>query len=467
MRRASIIGVLVLLVTAGLSACKDSSDSSSGGGGGAAKAECPLDALEQAGGPVELTMWHGLNAGNETALQALVEAFNTSQEKVKVNLVNQTGYQELYEKFQSGLRTGDLPDITQGPDIRLQQFIDAQAVLPVQACIDADNFDTTDFVPRTLDYYTVEDTTWALPFNVSNLVFIYNKNAFTKARLDPDKPPATLAEIEEMARTLKASGVPTPLALKLDSNYLEQFSAKAGTDYVNNGNGRDARATAASFDDETGLDVFTFFKNMVDEGLAVTNSTSGQEALNNLLAIGNGNAAMTIDSSGVLGTALAVLQSGQYAGVDPGVGPLPGPSGDGGVLVGGAALYIVNKSAPEKQAAAWEFLKFATSPEQQALLAAATGYVPVRQSSTENPTLTAKWAEVPGLRVAYDQLVTGANNSATAGPVIGAYQAVRDAVGEAQTRLFTGGATPEAALAEAARNADAAIADYNGRIGAG
>jgi sn-glycerol 3-phosphate transport system substrate-binding protein len=467
MRRSFIAVVLGLVAATGLVGCKDSSESSGGGGGNATASKCPTAALDQADGPVELTMWHGLNAGNETALQTLVDAFNRSQTKATVRLVNQTGYSEAFQKFQAGLETGDLPDIMQGQDTRLQQFIDSGAVLPVQACIDAENYDTSDFVPRTIDYYTVEDATWALPFNVSNPVFIYNKNAFTTAGLDPDKPPATLAEIEDMARTLKASDVPTPLAIKLDPNYLEQFSAKAGEDFVNNGNGRDSRATATIFDNDVGLEVFTFFKNMVDEGLAVTNGTNGQEAQNNLLAIGNGNAAMTIDSSGVLGTAVAVLASGQYAGVDPGVSPLPGPSGDGGVLVGGAALYIVNKSSPEKQAASWEFIKFATSPEQQALLAAATGYVPVRESSTENPVLQAKWNEIPGLKVAYDQLITGANNSATAGPVIGAYQGVRDAISEAQDTLLLGGGNPKDALAQAAKNGDAAITDYNDRVGAG
>ncbi len=33
-----------------------------------------------------------------------------------------------------------------------------------------------------------------MPFNVSNPVFYFDKNAFRKAGLDPDKPPATLDE---------------------------------------------------------------------------------------------------------------------------------------------------------------------------------------------------------------------------------------------------------------------------------
>ena len=87
---------------------------------------------------------------------------------------------------------------------------------------------------------------------------------------------------------------------------------------------------------------------------------------------------MTIDTSAALGTISQVLGEGQFAAVELGVGPMPGPdSPDGGVLVGGAALYIVNQSAPEKQAAAYEFAKCLNEPQQQAEWAAATGYVPI------------------------------------------------------------------------------------------
>ena len=41
---------------------------------------------------------------------------------------------------------------------------------------------------------------------------------------------------------------------------------------------------------------------------------------------------MTLDTSAALGTVLSVLGSGQFPGVDLGVGPMPGPPGDGGDL---------------------------------------------------------------------------------------------------------------------------------------
>ena len=97
---------------------------------------------------------------------------------------------------------------------------------------------------------------------------------------------------------------------------------------------------------------------------------------------------MTIDTSASLGTISQVLEHpAQYPDVELGVAPMPGPRGNGGVLVGGAALWIVKKSAPEKQAAAWEYVKFLDTAETQATWAAGTGYVPIVESAADSPAV--------------------------------------------------------------------------------
>ena len=66
--------------------------------------------------------------------------------------------------------------------------------------------------------------------------------------------------------------------------------------------------------------------------------------------------------------------------------------------------------------------------------------------------------------MAYDQLVNGPSNIATAGPVIGDYTGVQNAVREAWQRMLSGGSA-KAALKEASQNADAAMQQYNSRVG--
>jgi sn-glycerol 3-phosphate transport system substrate-binding protein len=433
---------------------------------GAQAARCPVQALDRAAGkPVEIVMWHSMNRANEETLQALTDAFNASQGDVRVRLLNTTSYTDTFTKYRAGLGGGELPDIVQIEDTGLQGMIDSQSIVPVAACIKADRYDTSDFIPRVLDYYTVEKTLYGMPFNVSNPVLYYNKQAFENADLDPETPPTNLDEVRTASEALVETGTTKfGYSIKLDPWYLEQWLAKAGRPYVNNRNGRARRADAVVFDTKAGREIFAWLDEMVDDELAL-NTGPPEGNIDNMLAIGAGNAAMTIDTSANLGTVLQVLGSGQFPNVTIGVAPMPGPTGKGGVLVGGAALYIPKASSPEKQAAAWEFIKFLNEPVNQARWAVGTGYAPIRQSALDEPVLQAAWAESPEYRVAYDQLVGGVDNVATAGPVIGPYAQVREAVENALTRMLTQGVAPPAALTDAAETADDELAAYNARVG--
>jgi sn-glycerol 3-phosphate transport system substrate-binding protein len=429
-----------------------------------ANAKCPVKALAKADTPVEVEFWTATNAANSEALDRLTEQFNSSQSDVAVTIINQTTYEDALTKYIAGLQTGDLPDLVMLEDTSLQQMIDTQSVLPAEACVKADKYDTSDHLERVLSYYTVDGTLWPMPFNVSNPVLLYNKLAFETAGLDPESPPKTLDEVKDAAQALVDNGVTeSGFSLKLDPWYLEQWLAKAGKPYVNNGNGRQSRSTATAFDVKAGVEIFTWMKDMVDADLAVTNDA---ENFDNLFAIGEDNAAMTIDTSASLGSIVDVLGSGQYPNVEIGVAPMPGPAGKGGVLVGGAALYMSNKSSAAEKAATWEYLKFLNTPETQADWGASTGYIPIVESATELPTIQDLWAESPFFKVAYDQLLTGVENTATAGPVIGDYQGVRDSVLDAIEAMLTQGTKPKAALKGAKQDADAKIGDYNSRVGA-
>ncbi len=402
------------------------------------------------------------------AIQALTNQFNASQSKVHVSLVNQQTYQDLFNKYVAGLTTGDLPDVVQIEDEGLQQMIDTRSVLPVQSCVNADHYgELSDFVDRDLRYYTVKGVLWGMPFNVSAPVFYFNKKAFTKAGLDPNSPPQTLDQVKAAAQKLKASGAVSQagFGLKNDPWYLQQWLAKTGFTFVNNGNGRNGRATKTTLQNTTGLQAFQWMSDMVSSGLAVPNDyLNPSSAVNNLIGIGNGNLGMTIDTSAALGTITQLLSSGAYPNVELGVAPIPSPPGKGGLRVGGAGLYLSAKSSPEKQAAAWEFLKFLDSPASQAQFAAATGYIPNRKSSVTMPAIQDLWSRIPGYKVAYDELTAGADNLASAGPVFGDYIGVREAITAAEGKMFASGEKPAAALAEAQSKASGTLAAYNSRV---
>ncbi len=471
MRSMRSIAVVVGLVTA-LAACGGSGGSggnhAGGSNGGSSLPECPLPALGRAKKPVDITYWHAMTRANETELKKLTSDFNAQQHDVHVSLSAAASYPDNFTRFKAGLSTGALPDLIQDEDSTTQAMIDSRSVLPAASCLAADHASTADIFPRVVAYYSVKGVLWPMPFNDSNPVLYYNKKIFRRAGLDPNKPPTTFEEVQADSRQIVQSHAASyGIALKTDAWPFEHWLSKAGHTLVDHGNGRDERATKVTFDDATGLSIFTWLNDMVSSKLALSTGTS---ELDHYLAVGTGRAAMTIDTSAALGTIAQLFAAGQYHNVELGVGPMPGPtSPQGGVLVGGAANYIVSRSAPEKQAAAYEFAKFLASAKVQSEWAAATGYVPISRSAASLSPLAEQYRTKPEYKVAYDQLLAGPVNTATAGPVIGAYGAkgegVRGAIIDALSRMYAHNATPQQALASAASAADAAISDYNSRIG--
>ena len=461
------VGLAIVLVAAACGGGGGDDEGAARPGGEEVEASaCPVDALESADGPVEIEFWHAMTGANEEVLGELVGAYNGSQDKVEVRAIFAGNYQESLDKYLTALRGGDVPDVVQLEETALQLMIDSGSATPASACVEADGYDTSDFLPRVLDQFTVEDVLWPMPFNVSNPVLYYNAVAFEAAGLDPENPPATLAEVQEISRTIVESGAAKyAMSLEIQGWYVEQWYAKAGETVVNNENGRSARATEATLQKPIGDEVFGWLRSMLDEELAlnVGRNPSGRD---HFLAIASGDAAMTIGTSAALGGIYDVLQGnpGLASRVDVRVAPLPG-SDEGGVVVGGASLWMINKSPDAEKAAAWDFAKWLDEPEQQARWHAGTGYIPIRASAAELPEVTQLWAERPGFEVAFRQLTESGAAPGGGGPVIGGYPGFRDAVEEAIERVILQGADATEALAAAQEKADAAITSYNDRIG--
>ncbi len=434
---------------------------------GAAKLpSCNLKALANHQGVVPITFWESASEANLTVLQGITNAFNSSQSKVHVTLVTQAGYDDTWEKYEAGLSNGQLPDAVQLEDVRTQAAIDTGSFLPVQSCMNAAKYSTSDYLPRPLAYWKVNGVQWALPFAVSAPILYYNQNAFTKAGLNPNDPPSTLAQMVADAKTLKASG--SGMGLVLDPWHLETWLATANQLFVNNQNGRSGRATKGVFNTKIAVNIFSELKQLVTSGDATTNPSSGPDEYDNLLGMGSGKYGMTIETSAALGTVTQLLGEGQYSNVKLGIGAFPvySSSVNGGIEPGGSGVYISSKVPAIDQAAAWTYLSYLCNTQSQATWAAGTGYIPVRKSSAQTATVQHLWATDPGYKVAYNEINVGANTPATAGSVIGPYDDVRTDVVNAEISMYTGGVSPAAALKSAEQNVNSTIEDYNSRLGA-
>ncbi len=433
-------------------------------GGGGDGGENGLSPPNDTGGRTKITLWHSMSSPLNVFLQNIIDDFNASQDRYQVEAIFQGSYSESLNKLISSIGSGDVPTIIQLNDTSTQIMIDSREITPMQDFIDKEGYDLSDFEPKALAYYSVDGTLYSMPFNLAGPILYYDKADFREVGLDPDRPPRTLEEVRQYSERLvkrDAQGNVTRSGIALSTSpwFFEQMLAKQGALYVNNGNGRDARATEALFAGEEGKDVFQWWDQMVDSGLAYN---AGRQGFNAMLALGSDRATMVIESTAALGGAVLALSLVDRDPKDLGTGPMPAPAGEGGgIVLGGASLWMLDRASDEEKRGAWEFIKFAVTPEQQARWHADSGYFPVRVSAYDLPPAVARREQFPQFTTAIDQLRASPDNRATEGALLGRFDQIRERITQAFERVLTGGADPARELEAAAADADKIIEEDN------
>ena len=439
-----------------LAGCGGGGDESSGG------TEAPsADALKDADGVTTVSFWHAMDGKNAEVLTELVNKFNAENKgKIEVKPTYAGKYDDAITKYKASIKSKTTPDVIQIYDIGTQFMIDAEQTVPMQAFIDRDKVDVSDLQPNITGYYTVGGKLHSMPFNTSMPLLYINKTLFKKAGLDPDKPPTTLDEVRAAAEKLsKKNGGPADYGFgaAIYGWLLEQFLATSGQEYCNQGNGRDGRATEVNFAQDTNVKVVTWWQKMVKDGLA---ANTGRDTKAAQAAFKSGQLAMNLESTGQLG---GYSEAAKQGGWELGAVNYPHvESGDtGGPIIGGASLWIngVGHKDANKEAA-WQFVKFLSSPESQATWHTGTGYFPNSKGALEQPEDVQYRKENPLFDVAVKQLEGTELNKATQGCLLGVMPQARKASEDGLEKVLNG-ADPKQAMTEAAQSVAEQAKTYN------
>jgi sn-glycerol 3-phosphate transport system substrate-binding protein len=424
-------------------------------------------------GPVTVTLWHSETASNNDNLVKLVDRFNASQNEVKVEPIYQGGDQDLALKLIAGMPSGNVPTIAYMSEPYTGPMIDSGEITPIQEYLDQEDYDLSDFAPAAIGYYTVDNTLYAMPFGLAVPLMYYNKIPFQEVGLDPDRPPRDLDEVRAASEKLvqrDSAGNVTRFGLAHECHpwWLEVMLSGAGELYVNNDNGRDGFATEVAFDNDASRKYFQWWHDMVQDGLALDTGWRPAPGVDALMAVGVKRAVMVFSSSGAMRSIVDVLERGEIEDIDLGVAPVPGipgavPEGSPGVY--SRSLWIMSARPEAERDAGWKFIKWLVEPEQQAEWFAGSGYLPVRNSAYDLPAAKDVIARYPQFQIPADLFAKTATTTAALGPLLGPFQQVRDAVRSAIESMLSGGASPDDAMEAAVKNANAAISDYNRRLG--
>lgn len=196
----------------------------------------------QHGDRVVLTMWQV--RGAEEVDPPVPQWFNEDQDAIFVHAVG-LPFLEIEQKFLTAA-VGNVP-----PDLfeyfgSVAQWSTRGALMPLDEFMERDGFDRSAIFPALWEEMMWDGRTYAVPTGSANEAFYWNKDHFREAGLDPEKPPATWAELEEYAVRLTTyddrgniqragyipgywSPFPTPLFLNWPVQKGAQFVSEDGT----------------------------------------------------------------------------------------------------------------------------------------------------------------------------------------------------------------------------------------------
>jgi sn-glycerol 3-phosphate transport system substrate-binding protein len=417
----------------------------------------------------KVTFWYGLTGFNGEIVKQVVEKYNASQTKYVIEAISQPDYDATINKLNTSLAGGELPNVVQIYDIGTQRMIDTKKVTSVGDLIAKEKLDiATDLEPAVASYYTIGGKLWSMPFNSSAPVMYFNKNAFKDAGLDINKRVWTYDELLAAAAKLTkkdADGkiVRAGVGFTLYSWMLEEELATQTALFAEPDNGRTKRATKLVFNNPAAVKWLNLLKAFQDQGSGRSfGIDGGANSTARDAAFVNGEAVITFNSiAGLRGYIKNAADAAK--GVDVGVAYIPRPAGaKGGVIIGGASLWLTNTGTAEQQAGAWDFLKFTAKPETQAFFSSNTGYYPTRKAAYAQQEMKDALVKFPQFQVAVDELRTTPASLATQGAVFGTFVATRGLI-QANIEQFLSGKFPtaEAALDDAAKKATATLVEYN------
>ena len=186
------VALVAVLMAAG---CGEDPAPPSAGQGPAATTSCAS--------PGGLTMWER-SGGNKQMVDMLVEAWNTKNPDCKITLTY-IPHTEMVGKIAQGIASGEVPDLMGMDLIYAPQFEKAQQLVDITDRIkDWSEIKTASKGHMTVATY--EGKLYGVPLYADVSALFYNKDLFTQAGLDPNKPPTSLPELRQYADKISALG---------------------------------------------------------------------------------------------------------------------------------------------------------------------------------------------------------------------------------------------------------------------
>ena len=436
MRRTSV--ALAATVALILSGC-------SGSGSGNQQTGVPTGSPAGVGTPtghVDIVLWHGYTGAEATAMKKLVAQFNATHSNVTVTQEYYGNADYALQKVLTSIAGGKPPDLAYLYGSWAANIAKSPKTVALNGFISGDpSFGWNDFWPAERAAATVNGRIVGIPALVDNLALVYNKKLFDQAGLSYPTSTWTWTDFENAAEALT-----DPATKQFGWAYVADGSEDTVWRYwallwEAGGSILTPDGTKAAFDSPAGL-----------KALGMLQTLAAHKAI--YLDNGNGNylGLFTSNHIGMLSTGPWDLPDISTGKEPYGVQILPGDVNH--QTISGPDNWVMFDNGTARTQAAWEFLKWFTSPQVDMQWCLTTGDLPIRAAVAQQPSYQQFVTKFPGISVWVDNL----RNATQARPVLAVYPKISTAVGEAVQAVLLGKAQPQQALSQAAQQVNAILA---------
>lgn len=395
-------------------------------------------------GKTEVDFWY---SGGKTAVkvvQDIVDDYNKSQDTYFVKTVTQADYSETYEKLQAAIAGNVAPDVVLLESDSARGLSDKNLVVDLSEKMKKDNdFNEDDYVSTFFEQGKDDnDKIFGIPAYGTTQVLYYNKNAFNKAGIDPNNI-KTWQDLAQAASKIKNDGEYTygwePMWGA--DNLIDASLSNGGTIFSDDGK-------KVTINSKEWVEVWSNFEKWIhdDKTMAIHSGGQGWEYWYKTI-----DDVIQNKAGGYTGS------SGDQADLDFSiVGAIEQPSWKDGTeskpVARALMLSVLTKSSEEKQAGAYDFMKYFTNVKSQAKWSMSTGYVPVNKGVLDDDDYMKYTQENPQALVPYTQAEHGSIY-----PYDPTNGAVKDALKIAADKVEIDGSSAKDALDEAQKTAQKAL----------
>jgi len=397
------------------------------------------------GGKIRIVFWHTQTDENAKALMELVNKYNaTNKLGVEVVAQWQGTYDDIYRKTVGALQGGKPPDIVVAYESMVSEYMRAGVVVPLDDYVNGPNglsaADLADIEPEFLAtnrFPEFGNKLLSFPFTKSVLVMYSNLDALKAAGFSG--PPKTWDELWRAAKAVTKpgkGGAPGVRGFIISPN----ASTIDGWFYSNGGKLLTPDGRKVLFNQPPCLQVFQGIEDLVKSGAAYGVGERDYQG-----EFGSGRGVMYCGSS----TQRNYFRDAVAGKFRWAISNIPQKDRKHPVTVLYGANLAILRSTPERQAAAWDFIKWLSQRDQTAFWAIRSSYMPIRKSVANMPAMKAAWSKDPQGKQAFDVIP-----SAIPEPNVRGWQEVRTYLQDALQAVLSGTATAKEALDQAAAKAN-------------